>query len=190
MGVRLSSSEIYLQEALEAAKGPRETLSRAIESIPTAVYLTDAEGHVTHYNQACISFAGRVPQPGADRWCVTWKLFTLDGEPLPHERCPMAVTVKEQRPVRGAEAWAERPDGSRIRFAPLPTPLYAEDGSFAGALNVMIDVTEARRVEELRNQAARCRRLASAALDRRTLDVLKAMAREYDEEAARLGASN
>ena len=117
---------------------------------------------------------------------MTWKLFTLDGEPLPHDACPMAVAIKERREIRGTQAWAERPDGTRIRFQPFPTPLFNADGSLSGAVNMLVDVTDVRRVEQLRTQAARCRRLANSVLDRRTLDTLADMASEYDEEADRL----
>jgi len=44
--------------------------------------------------------------------------------------------------------------------------------------------------ENLREQAERCRRLSSSALDRRTLDSLEAMAREYDERAARMDGTD
>ena len=46
---------------------------------------------------------------------------------------------------------------------------------------------EPRSADDLREQAARCRRLASSALDRRTIDALSAMASEYEDEASRLG---
>jgi len=48
------------------------------------------------------------------------------------------------------------------------------------------ELSNTGRVEALRAQADRCRRLGSAVLDRRTLDALQALASEYDEEAMRL----
>jgi PAS domain S-box-containing protein len=59
----------------------------------------------------------------------------------------MAVTLKEGRPVRGAEAIAERPDGTRIRFAPYPTPLTDAAGRVTGAINLLVDITEQSRTE-------------------------------------------
>jgi len=43
---------------------------------------------------------------------------------------------------------------------------------------------DGERVQGLRAQAARCRRLAAAISDRQTTTVLTAMAAEYDEKAA------
>ena len=182
----LESSEILLKAALAAARGPSDAMVEALDALPAAIYLTDAEGSVTHYNRACVSLAGRVPEPGADRWCVTWKLFTTDGDFLPHDACAMAVAIKERREIRGAEAYAERPDGTRVRFQPFPTPLFNHNGSLAGAINMLIDVSDLRRADDLRTQAARCRRLINSVLDRQTIAALTSMAGEYDEEADRI----
>lgn len=129
---RLRESERHMRELLEA--------------LPAAVYTTDAQGRITFYNKAAIEMAGRVPQPG-DEWCVTWRLYRLDGTPLPHDECPMAVSLKEDRPIRGVEAVAERPDGTRVPFIPYPTPLHDADGHLVGAINMLVDITERKKAE-------------------------------------------
>lgn len=45
---------------------------------------------------------------------------------LPHDECPMAQAIKLAKPLRGAYADAERPDGTRVRFTPFPTPLFIQ----------------------------------------------------------------
>ena len=60
----------------------------------------------------------------------------------------MAVSIRENRSVRGVEAIAERPDGTRVTFQPFPTPLRDEWGALIGAINVMVDVTERTRAEQ------------------------------------------
>ena len=118
-----------------------------LQALPAAIYTTDAEGRITFFNRACIEFAGRTPKIG-DLWCVTWKLFHPDGTPLAHEDCPMAIALKENRPVRNVEAVAERPDGSRICFMPYPTPLRDETGRLLGAVNMLVDITTRKQAEE------------------------------------------
>jgi PAS domain S-box-containing protein len=54
----------------------------------------------------------------------------------------MAVALKEGRPVRGIEAIAERPDGTRVRFLPHPTPLRDRAGRLVGAINLLMDITD------------------------------------------------
>jgi PAS domain S-box-containing protein len=117
-----------------------------LQALPAAVYTTDAEGRITFYNEAAVEFAGRRPELG-ELWCVTWRLYHADGSRLPHDECPMAVALKENRPVRGAEAIAERPDGTRRWFAPYPTPLRDSSGKLTGAINMFVDITERKEAE-------------------------------------------
>jgi PAS domain S-box-containing protein len=93
-----------------------------LDALPAAVYTTDAAGRITYYNDAAASLWGHRPTLGSSEWCGSWKLFWPDGTPLPHDECPMAVALKEDRAVRGTEAAAERPDGTRVPFIPLPDP--------------------------------------------------------------------
>jgi PAS domain S-box-containing protein len=119
-----------------------------IDALPAAIYTTDAEGRLTHFNPAAVEFSGRVPELGTDEWCVTWKLYYPDGTPMPHDQCPMAIALKENRTVRGAEAIAERPDGTRVWFMPYPTPLRDAKGNIVGGVNMLVDITERKRAEE------------------------------------------
>ena len=173
--------------AVAAAHAGRDQLQASLDALPAPVYLTDADGWVTFFNRACATFAGREPEAGRDRWCVTWKLYTEAGAPLPHEQCPMAVAVREKPEVRGDIAVAERPDGSRVMFTPLPTPIQDEDGNFLGAVNILVDVTDVRPAAALRAQAPRCPPLASSVTDSRTIDTLMLMAEEYEGQAGALG---
>ena len=118
-----------------------------LQALPAAIYTTDAQGRITFFNRACVEFAGRTPKIG-ELWCVTWKLFWPNGTPLAHEDCPMAIAIKENRPVRDVEAIAERPDGSRICFMPYPTPLRDENGALIGAVNMLVDITTRKQAEE------------------------------------------
>lgn len=124
-----------------------------LEALGVAVYTTDADGKITFFNEAAAELWGRRPELG-EEWCGSFRLFWSDGSPLAHGDCPMAITLKEGRAVRGFTAIAERPDGSRVDFQPYPTPLYDRAGRLIGAVNVLVDVTERRRVEaELRSTA-------------------------------------
>ena len=66
----------------------------------------------------------------------------------------MAVAVKEGRPIHGAEAAAERPDGKRIPFLAYPRPLRDRSGALTGAVNTLIDITERKRSEEFEKRLA------------------------------------
>ena len=68
--------------------------------------------------------------------------------PLPHDECPMALALKEKRAIRGMEAVAERPDGSRVPFIPYPTPFFDAAGELAGAINMLVDISERKSAEQ------------------------------------------
>ena len=118
-----------------------------IDALPAAIYTTDASGRITHFNRACVDFSGRTPELGSDHWCVTWKLYHPDGRQMPHDQCPMAIALKTGQAVRGAEAIAERPDGTRIWFTPYPTPLFDQDGNIVGGINMLVDITDRKTNE-------------------------------------------
>jgi PAS domain S-box-containing protein len=135
------------KEAERRLRESEQRLTELLAAIPAAIYTTDAQGKITYFNQAAVEFSGRTPVLGSDEWCVTWKLYHPDGTPLPHDQCPMAVALKEGRAVRGAEAVAERPDGTRVPFIPFPTPLRDSSGRVTGAINMLVDISERRQAE-------------------------------------------
>jgi PAS domain S-box-containing protein len=119
-----------------------------LDALPAAVYTTDVAGRITFYNEAAAVLWGCRPELGKSEWCGSWRLFWPDGQALPHDECPMAVALKENRAVRGAEAIAERPDGTRVPFLPYPTPLHDASGKLVGAVNMLVDITDRKRAEE------------------------------------------
>jgi PAS domain S-box-containing protein len=176
--------ERLLDEAVSALSATSDWRS-VLDELPAPIYTTDSEGAVTYWNRACIELAGRVPQLGEDRWCVTWRIYTTDGERMPHDKCPMAEAIRNRREVRGKVAIALRPDGSRVAFRPYPTPLFDSAGSFTGAVNLLVDVSD-EQAEALGVQAQRCRRLADATFNRQVSDMLGIMAEGYERTAQEL----
>jgi PAS domain S-box-containing protein len=140
--------------ALTGPQVAEEPYRTFLEALAVAVYTTDAEGRITYFNEAAVDLWGRRPDLG-EEWCGSLRLFHLDGRPMAHAECPMAIALKENRAVRGSVAVAERPDGRTVAFEPYPTPLRSADGTMVGAVNVLVDVTERMAAEEaLRATAA------------------------------------
>jgi PAS domain S-box-containing protein len=181
------AASLIVDSAVDAIQRSPKAFHAALDDLPAAVYVTDTEGTVTYYNRACITFAGRTPEVGRDRWCVTWRIYSPDGEYVPHSQCPMAVAIRDRTPVRDVEAVAERPDGSRVHFLPFPTPLFDDTGRFSGAVNLLLDVTQQRKPEYLRAQAERCRQLAANCTAPDLSETLQLMAAKYDEQSLKLG---
>jgi PAS domain S-box-containing protein len=125
---------------------------KVLEALPVAVYATDAGGRITFCNDAALELAGRRPELGSDQWCVSWALYWPDGTPMRHSECPMAIALKEDRPVRGQEILAERPDGTRVPILPYPTPLHDASGKLIGAVNMLEDLTDRKKAQQLLQQ--------------------------------------
>lgn len=118
-----------------------------LQALPAAIYVTDAAGRITFYNEAAAELWGERPELGKGEFSNSWKLLSPDGTALPHDQRPIALALKNRQPSAGIEAIAERTDGTRILFLAYPTPLFDQSGAITGAVNMLVDITERRRAE-------------------------------------------
>jgi PAS domain S-box-containing protein len=137
---------------------------KLLEAIDVAVYTTDAQGRINYYNEAAARFWGRRPEMG-EEWCGSLEILWPDGRPMPHDQCPMAIALRENREVRGGEAIAVRPDGTQVSFRAHPTPLRSMDGALVGAVNVLVDITDRAVAENALRAAAESLRASNAVKD-------------------------
>lgn len=161
-------------EQTDTARATEAQLRAMLNALPAAIFATDAEGRLTDYNRATFELAYRAPRIGADRWCPSWKLYHADGTPLPHEECTLAVALRENREIRGPQIIAERPDGSRVWLEPYATPLRDASGNVIGAIDMLVDITEAKRAESELIAAKRAAERANVAKS----DFLSSMSHE------------
>src|SRR5919205_3935025 len=121
----------------------------ALNAIPGAVYLCDSDGRLVRYNAEAAELWGRAPRldEAGERFCGSHRLYRLDGTPLPHAECPMAVAVRAGTPTRDAEVVVERPDGSRITALVNIRPLRDHQGNIQGAINCFQDITARKALE-------------------------------------------
>lgn len=123
------------------------TGTELLESLPVAVYTTDANGVITFFNEAAAKLWGHRPELESSQWCGSLRLYWPDGRPMRHDECPMAIALKEGRIVRDVEAVLEKPDGTRVPFIPYPTPLRDSAGRVTGAVNLLIDITDRQKAD-------------------------------------------
>jgi PAS domain S-box-containing protein len=168
----LDAQEVFNRSAAyeKALRVSERFFREMINAIPAAIYTTDAEGRLTHFNPAAVKFSGRMPELGNDQWCVSWRLFWADGTPMPHDQCPMAVALKGGRIVEGVEAIAERPDGTRVWFTPYPRALRDEEGRIIGGINMLVDITRRKQSEQVTNLLAAIVESSDDAIISKSLD--------------------
>lgn len=146
---------------LQAAYGDWNAL---LERLPVGVYVCDGLGVVTHYNRRAAELWGRAPEPRdpAIRYCGSLRLHLPDGEPLPHEACPVVAVLATGEPARDLQVVVERPDGSRIDVLANVEPLLDAAGRVIGAVNCFQDVSGLKRAQrEVQQRDAWIREVAA-----------------------------
>src|SRR5690606_29368038 len=76
------------------------------EPLHLGAYACDAEGRIRWFNTRAAALWGREPAVGEDgeRFCGTFRLYDLDGEPLRREQTPMALALRTGEAVSGRRA--------------------------------------------------------------------------------------
>lgn len=132
---------------------------RLLDKLPAGAYLCDAEGLITYYNQQAVEVWGRAPNlyDSVDRFCGSFRLFKVDGTPIQHDECWMALALKHDREFDGQEIMIERPDGSRVIGLAHANPIHDDSGRLIGAVNVLVDITARKLAEDKLMRADRAK---------------------------------
>lgn len=143
--------DITERKRVEKALHQSEVWFRGLlENLPAAAYTCNSEGLITYYNQSAIELWGREPRlnDSIDRFCGSHKLFAPDGSPIDHDHCWMALALEQNQEFLAREIIIQRPDKSRVSALAYANPLRDECGTIVGAMNILIDISERKRLEE------------------------------------------
>ena len=149
--------------ALEVATGTEEQLRdserryRALfDLVPVAVYSTDAEGVIQQFNRRAVELWGRTPDENGEKFCGSFKIFSRDGTPMPHDKCPMARILRgEKLEPSDLELLVEQESGARKNVIVSPSIFRDERGEIAGAINCLFDITDRIQAEQSLVEAAK-----------------------------------
>ena len=152
-GAAAAGVAIVLHEEERAFELP----PRLFEVLPLAVYVCDQHGLILRYNRRAAELWGRSPKlrDPSERFCGSYRMFRLDGTPLPHHQCPMAGVLHTGICVRDQEVLIERPDGSRGIALVNIDAVRDAGGNIVGAVNCFQDITEGKQAEERATTLAR-----------------------------------
>jgi PAS domain S-box-containing protein len=159
---RLVESELHrgeLSRLLEALDRSRQELREQklrdeliLASTEEAIIGIDVDGRVTFANAA----GGEMLRVPADE--LVGRDFHVhhhsrheDGTPVPWSACPTYQTLADGRSRRSTEEWVWRDDGTGFPAELSTTPIEVE-GRITGAVNTIVDRSERRSIERLKQQ--------------------------------------
>ncbi|MDB5059981.1 MAG: hypothetical protein JWO59_3453, partial [Chloroflexi bacterium] len=133
---------------------------RIVETAQEGVWQLDADGRTTFANQA---MAGLLGTSVGEMQGASVYSFIAPGD-VAATRARLAS--REQGIVQHAEVCYRRKDGSSVHTAISANPLFTAEGDYLGALALVTDITERKRMElDLRASEARFRALVQHASD-------------------------
>ncbi|TVQ05376.1 MAG: PAS domain S-box protein [Leptolyngbya sp. DLM2.Bin27] len=145
------------QQTEIALKKEQEMLRVLLDNVQAGIVACDAEGRLTLFNQAARDFHGLPVQPlPPDQWASHYDLYTADGQtPLAQADIPLFRALREAR-VTDVEMVIAPQGGVTRTVLTSGQAIATADGQIQGAVVVMHDITERKRMEEtLRASEAR-----------------------------------
>jgi PAS domain-containing protein len=107
--------------------------------LATPVFLVDEDGALEYYNEPAEALLGRryeeTGQIPLETWSTLWPATNPDGRPLDLEELPLAIAVRDRRPVQRTIT-IRGLDGHERELTVTALPLEAEDGAHLGAFAI------------------------------------------------------
>ncbi|WP_049922669.1 PAS domain-containing protein [Halopiger djelfimassiliensis] len=122
--------------------------NRIVETSPVGITFIGADGMNVFANDRAEELLGRplAELRHYDHADDRWNLVDVHGDPLSADELPFSRVQRTGEPVFGEIVGIDHPDGSRVWLSTHCAPLY-DAGAFDGAIYVLEDVTEQRRLE-------------------------------------------
>ena len=178
----LENARLYAE-----AEAARLWLRTIFNQMADGVLVLDPQGRVVERNATVNQmFGGEIPLGATPE--ERRKLFDLrraDGTPMPPEEHPSAVALTTGQPVTNVQMQVVHRDGAQRELSASASPLHDESGRLLGAVTVLRDVTELRRLERAKDSF-----LSVASHELRTpLTPLKGLTQILLRQLERAGAS-
>ncbi|MDQ6915358.1 MAG: PAS domain-containing protein [Actinomycetota bacterium] len=110
-----------------------------LSSISTPAFLVDADGVLVFFNEAAGTLLGRrFEESGkltAEEWGRAFGPFDQSGQPIPFERLPLTIALREGRPAHASHC-IHSSGGEQHDIEVSALPLVSTDGGFRGALAI------------------------------------------------------
>ena len=151
-----------------AELGRQHALQQLIlDNIADGVVVADAQGRFLMWNRKAEQIVGSGPQEvEPDHWSLHFGVFRDEaGEPVPAAELPLVRAIRGES-SDNVELYLRNPQRTEGRWAQVTArPLLAADGGIAGAVAMLVDVTEHKRLRQrLESQRVELTRVGRLAL--------------------------
>ncbi len=139
----------WAEEELQDAKG---ILQAAMDHSPAGIVVADApDGKLRYVNKAALFIRGGTHEEvvrgvGLDAYVASWKLFRVDGTPLPLDEVPLARAIKYGETGQ-REFIIRRADHDDRIVVANAAPITDSQGKTTAAIVVFLDITDRRKAE-------------------------------------------
>jgi PAS domain S-box-containing protein len=148
-------------DALDAALARRaEELQVVLDVLPVGVFIAeDASCSVIRSNPAGAAMLGIAPdvnasKSGAEAERLPFRVLR-EGVEIPPDELAMQRAARTGAPVRGDEVVVERDDGTATSLVIDAIPLFDERERVRGCVGALVDITERKLAELVRDEEAR-----------------------------------
>jgi PAS domain S-box-containing protein len=146
-----ASAALELARVLESEARERAWLEAALEQMPEAMILVDAQGKLFLENSAARVFGSAEGPPDASGKPTPHDLRSLDGTPVPAAELPVYRALVHGEETRGLELTIRLPDGEMVPILASAAPVRAR-GRVIGAVTVRRDIRKLKEMERLREE--------------------------------------
>jgi hypothetical protein len=131
------------------------SLQRTLDLLPAAAYTCDSDGCITYFNRGAARIWGRKPalNDPVDRYCGSVRLLAAKGTPIDRDESLVAQAIAQKREFLGQEVVIERADGTRVPVLMYVTPILDDAGTLLAAVNILVNISQRKRIEKLLEDA-------------------------------------
>ena len=114
-------------------------LKQVASYLAMPIFVVDAEGSLVYYNEPAEELLGhRYEEAGQlplEVWGPLWTPTDSRGDPLPPERLPLAIAVRERQPTQET-LWIRGLDGVTRRITLTAIPIHGHTAELIGGLAI------------------------------------------------------
>jgi CheY-like chemotaxis protein len=144
-----------LQESEELLRVGRK-LSSVLESLRVGVLIADNEGRICQSTREVARIFKSLEPLENDSYGELLGWWDRSGRLIKGHNGPLAKALRDGASVHGEPVEIQCLDGSSVTIVAAASPLHAEDGRVVGAVILIQDITEPRKMEEaLEDRVAR-----------------------------------